>query len=1531
MESQDSSDMHEEEGVEILHSSSTHDEVLDGSSVSNQTISKKQITVLISSGNFNHTQSANQNLALQLLTDLSLPYVTIDGMDADLKAKRDALFEISGIRGNYPQLFLITSNQGARKTMAATTFLGDYAWLENNSAALVDMVMTTPPPPLRQRGGAEFDTRLSALSSEGESFGTGTSSTGKEVTEQHDQDPTLTPKATANIKQQQLQNIEINGAPERQVDWIPEEGDSQISDGSFSQAAVRGDDVTETSFTTMTTVGDGGGAAVFPFPLTVVDESGATVNDTITNTSGVYVRPITGRNNFPARSPRPPRRMRAVDWCPPQHQPPQQQLPLQSFVPSDRTRMSNPSISGITPSVVTSRAVRMADDNTITTFATMTTMGDAGSILEEDMEDEESSSDEDSVNGDELVGEGVETNNDGVPYEDSMEEVEDGNGAVVDKIPKHSNTQGEMSISVATNQSVRAPDDHSVVTFATVATIGDRGNSHVVDRLPSFTATRVGESVTTNETVQIGDHESVATWATMNTMKGQITGNVVDHVPSREEQIVPSNPNAGTEPGASLSIRTSNAVQDERSITTFTTNATAFTERGVQEVVDKIPTFAGGSGRSVMSGVTSQAVRVNDETASFATMTTAGDVGSLYETEVLATDQDQRPRILSDAEYEFDELDRSVVDTIPEATSSVASGTTNHSVRTGEEGSVTTFATMTTAGVDKVPSSNVVSSAASVTTNLAVRINDDQSVATWATMTTSAIAGHTNEHVVDKTPALTGRTDSSIVSGTTNHAIKDRDDQSVVTWNTMTTAGARAQAPNAVDRVPSFYNSSALSISGDTDQAVRTPDDQSVVTFATMTTAGYGRESSNVVDNIPSFNERTDTSVVTSDTVLMGDNESVATWATMNTMRGQITGNVVDHVPSQEESGPNPSQMSVRTSNAVQDERSTTTFTTNATAFTERGIQEVVDKIPTFAGGSGRSVMSGVTSQAVRVNDDRSTASFATMTTAGDPFPQDRAGNTLVDRIPSFADRTTSVSLSGRTDAAKVGDDLTATTFATLTTAGDGTNNTYQNEDPRYPDHSGNDEVMSGSAASRPTAGILRESRHSIKSPIVVPPTGGADDVPALVSNAHILRAITDLRFHVDYRIGELREVNRRDSERVLQLVQQEQARRTALEARLHSHLLMQSESMVATELKVLRLEAKIASRESFRQSRHQSNGGVTMDRLPPIAATPSTPNQSDEEADSFEELDLTPRATRSSSVGQLSQGGGGGNRGGPTNIAVVTRSGASVASAVTAMSFPDEGFSHMDHVMNNDGSEDGDVEDEGDDDDGSQSTPTQGSRNQISNLESILLNPIPVVGGNDQGISTRAIRGDTDGNSSLPTSVTSTTMASTVITATTRGDTSVGIARIPSRASEEDALAENIEEQPRSRDQSPLTVQSAATETLQSVASASLGPSILSTAAVAPARSFGTRRANAAIAAANAQEGRSLANRVVSFTTNDLVAERLVPPQENDGGGDSITMPDDLDNDLSDIADVFSNSARAWREEYEQRLDAIHKRLDSR
>ena len=74
-----------------------------------------------------------------------------------------------------------------------------------------------------------------------------------------------------------------------------------------------------------------------------------------------------------------------------------------------------------------------------------------------------------------------------------------------------------------------------------------------------------------------------------------------------------------------------------------------------------------------MSGITSQAIRfVPDDRsiASFATMTTMGDLGSIFETEVLE-DDDIRPRIFSNDNI----IDRTVVDVIPEATSSVASGT----------------------------------------------------------------------------------------------------------------------------------------------------------------------------------------------------------------------------------------------------------------------------------------------------------------------------------------------------------------------------------------------------------------------------------------------------------------------------------------------------------------------------------------------------------------------------------------------------------------------------------------------------------------------------------------------------------------------------------------------------------------------------------------------------------------------------------------------------------------------------------------
>jgi len=245
-----------------------------------------------------------------------------------------------------------------------------------------------------------------------------------------------------------------------------------------------------------------------------------------------------------------------------------------------------------------------------------------------------------------------------------------------------------------------------------------------------------------------------------------------------------------------------------------------------------------------------------------------------------------------------------------------------------------------------------------------------------------------------------------------------------------------------------------------------------------------------------------------------------------------------------------------------------------------------------------------------------------------------------------------------------------------------------------------------------------------------------------------------------------------------------------------------------------------------------------------------------------------------------------------------------------------------------------------------------------VTNLESILLNPIN-SNPNDLGMSTRAVRGDYDGSSSLATSMTNTTVTSTIVTATTRGNESTrllahdaesevgelatansmgsgGADLANSTASMQrddymlglspEAITEEQERPPRN--ESPLTVQSAATETRsvgQSVASEgispSIGTSVISTAAIAPARSFRARR-EAAARFGSIQDGRSMANRVVSFTSDQVFS---VPPEMSEAC-DSITMPDEFDN-MSDVADEFASRARLWRDEYEARLDAIQKR----
>mmetsp|Transcript_2146 Transcript_2146/g.4624 ORF Transcript_2146/g.4624 Transcript_2146/m.4624 type:complete len:173 (-) Transcript_2146:229-747(-) len=66
---------------------------------------QKKLIVLISQGCHDRTQSANQSKALDWLNSKNVPHSIVDGMDPNQRERRNQLFEISGVRGNYPQFF----------------------------------------------------------------------------------------------------------------------------------------------------------------------------------------------------------------------------------------------------------------------------------------------------------------------------------------------------------------------------------------------------------------------------------------------------------------------------------------------------------------------------------------------------------------------------------------------------------------------------------------------------------------------------------------------------------------------------------------------------------------------------------------------------------------------------------------------------------------------------------------------------------------------------------------------------------------------------------------------------------------------------------------------------------------------------------------------------------------------------------------------------------------------------------------------------------------------------------------------------------------------------------------------------------------------------------------------------------------------------------------------------------------------------------------------------------------------------------
>lgn len=84
---------------------------------------RRFLTVLVSNGIYDYTQKAQQREVLDLLTDLEIPHMTLDGMDQLQREKRDYFFGVSGVRGNYPQIF--SSYEGNH------TYLGGYDWMQS--------------------------------------------------------------------------------------------------------------------------------------------------------------------------------------------------------------------------------------------------------------------------------------------------------------------------------------------------------------------------------------------------------------------------------------------------------------------------------------------------------------------------------------------------------------------------------------------------------------------------------------------------------------------------------------------------------------------------------------------------------------------------------------------------------------------------------------------------------------------------------------------------------------------------------------------------------------------------------------------------------------------------------------------------------------------------------------------------------------------------------------------------------------------------------------------------------------------------------------------------------------------------------------------------------------------------------------------------------------------------------------------------------------------------------------------------------
>jgi hypothetical protein len=123
---------------------------------------KKTLLVLISKASGNQQQVANQDRAMTMLQSQRIEPDILDGADPNHKDRRNELFGIIGMRGNYSQFFVVENGK--------TSFLGDFDVIEgvNESGSLKTTILgdtsavetTSRSVPLLQPENNSIDTGI---------------------------------------------------------------------------------------------------------------------------------------------------------------------------------------------------------------------------------------------------------------------------------------------------------------------------------------------------------------------------------------------------------------------------------------------------------------------------------------------------------------------------------------------------------------------------------------------------------------------------------------------------------------------------------------------------------------------------------------------------------------------------------------------------------------------------------------------------------------------------------------------------------------------------------------------------------------------------------------------------------------------------------------------------------------------------------------------------------------------------------------------------------------------------------------------------------------------------------------------------------------------------------------------------------------------------------------------------------------------------------------------------------------------------